>query len=353
MKKIFIIIPSFIQTGPIKGAVALANYLVKYRNVTIVTVKNDYDVMDDLDKRVMTETLGDSKNIFSQIIAYKRILRGSGSRKDVASISLCFSADFVNLFCKKEAFTCASIRGNLINIYRMDYGIFGLPVAIIHLISLFQFDEVVSMSNHMRKQIKFYSRKESKVIGNFIDEFKINKFKNKEKSRNDIKKFIFVGSVSKRKNPILLLNTLKKIHDLGHNISLDILGDGPLMKSVLKEIELLNLKNIVKVHGHVSSPYKLISESSVFVLPSESEGISRASLEALHLGIPCVLRNIEGNYELIEDGVNGFLFNRDNDLLDAMMKAMNFCNPHLGRESLLPRFYRQEKCGKAYLELLE
>ena len=125
------------------------------------------------------------------------------------------------------------------------------------------------------------------------------------------------------------------------------------MKSVLKEIELLNLNDIVKVHGHVSSPYKLISESSVFVLPSESEGTSRASLEALHLGIPCVLRNIDGNSELVEDGINGFLFNRDDDLLDAMLKAINFCNPYLGRESLLPEFYRQEKCGKAYLELLE
>ncbi len=353
MKNIFIIIPSFEPTGPIKGAIALANYLVNYRDVTIVTVKNNFEVMNDLDKRVKTETLGNSKNIFSQISAYKKILKGSGSRKDVASISLCFSADFVNLFCKQEAFTCASVRGNLINIYRMDNGIFGLPLAIIHLISLFQFNEVVSMSNHMRKQIKFYSRKESKVIGNFIDEFKINKFRNKEKPRNGIKKFIFVGVLNKRKNPILLLNTLKKISDLGHNITLDILGDGPLMDSILKEIEVLNLEKIVKVHGHVSSPYKLISESSVFVLPSEAEGTSRASLEALHLGIPCILRNIDGNSELIKDGVNGFLFKRDNDLLDAMLKSMNFSNSHLDRESLLPKFYRQEECGKAYLELLE
>jgi glycosyltransferase involved in cell wall biosynthesis len=60
----------------------------------------------------------------------------------------------------------------------------------------------------------------------------------------------------------------------------------------------------------------------VFVLPSLSEGAPRAALEALFLGVPCVLRNVDGNACLVSSGVNGVLFQTDDQLLEAIKGAV-------------------------------
>ena len=88
-------------------------------------------------------------------------------------------------------------------------------------------------------------------------------------------------------------------------------------------------------------------------LPSLSEGTSRASLEALFIGLPCVLRKIDGNSELVEDGCNGILFEKDSDLYLAMLSALNIVDLNSGHEDLLPLFFRQEYSSKKYLKLIQ
>ena len=90
------------------------------------------------------------------------------------------------------------------------------------------------------------------------------------------------------------------------------------------------------------------------VLPSLSEGLSRASLEALYLGVPCVLRAVDGNAELIREGVNGTLFRETASLAGAMMATAAWSRARTGkRDSLLPENYRQQSAVRKYLALLE
>ena len=73
------------------------------------------------------------------------------------------------------------------------------------------------------------------------------------------------------------------------------------------------------------------------VLPSLTEGVSRASLEALYLGVPCVMRNVDGNSELIKEGENGVLFDSDEQLSSAMIKCATIGKRWtLKRPNLLP-----------------
>ena len=62
------------------------------------------------------------------------------------------------------------------------------------------------------------------------------------------------------------------------------------------------------------------------------------------------MRNVDGNSELIKDGINGFLFSNDDELPNAMIKAMSFKN---NNKSLLPEFYSQAISSKKYLNLIE
>jgi glycosyltransferase involved in cell wall biosynthesis len=108
------------------------------------------------------------------------------------------------------------------------------------------------------------------------------------------------------------------------------------------------------MHGHLSAPYQLLAQADTLVLPSSSEGVSRASLEALHLGVPCILRYIDGNAELIHSGVNGALFKRDEKLSNAMREVAVWSRSRGEKiESLIPPTFRQSFAAQRYMALME
>lgn len=354
-KKIFIIVPSLSPTGPVKGAIALANFLVDKRRVTLVSVKSGIGASAALDERIEHICLAKiSSSISGKVRAYKNLLAEAGDKNEVASISMCFSADLINFFCRRHALTCSSVRGNLINIYRMDYGVIGIPFALLHLISLKRFDKVIAMSTPMADQIQYFSRRMSHVVGNFIDETQLLRHKKAVRTNfSEAKRFVFVGSISVRKQPHLVLAAVKGLRDRGFNIQLDLIGSGPLLPDIIAEVKKKNFTNFVSIHGQLANPFPIISKADVFILPSKSEGTSRASLEALFIGLPCVLRRIDGNSELIESGVNGVLFEKDCELQSAMERALELVTGQSDLTQLLPRFFRQENSGNRYLEIIE
>ncbi len=52
----------------------------------------------------------------------------------------------------------------------------------------------------------------------------------------------------------------------------------------------------------------VFAETDIFVLPSYSEGLSNALMEAMSSGCACVASDVGGNRFLIQNGVSGFLF---------------------------------------------
>lgn len=52
----------------------------------------------------------------------------------------------------------------------------------------------------------------------------------------------------------------------------------------------------------------LLAKTSIFVLPSHSEGLSNALMEAMASGCACIASDVGGNRFLIRSGVSGFLF---------------------------------------------
>jgi glycosyltransferase involved in cell wall biosynthesis len=63
-----------------------------------------------------------------------------------------------------------------------------------------------------------------------------------------------------------------------------------------------------------------LEEADAFVLPSLSEGVSNALLEAMAHGLPCIATDIPGNADLIRDRETGLLV-RTGDA-DALARAM-------------------------------
>ena len=352
MRTVFILLPSPFPTGPIKGAYALANALAPVRRVVLVFLKQGPGADAPLDERVEVVSLAQTPGGWRpRLNAYRALLRNAGGRIQVGSVSMCLSADWINRFCRKQAVTCASVRGNLPQNYRLDYGWPGAFLALGHLLALRAFDHVVAMTSAMAVQIRSIAALRPQVIGNFVDEAALECHRQPQPRMGGPLRFVFVGSLSQRKHPELVIAAIEKLRE--HDVRLDVLGDGPLRAALDSMLVSKGLQNCVLLHGQVANPYPYVARADVFVLPSRSEGVSRAALEALYLGVPCVLRDVDGNAELLAIPEAGTLFFQDKDLAAAMLRAATFARDRPVKTTLLPPEFRQEIAAGQYLALLE
>ena len=76
----------------------------------------------------------------------------------------------------------------------------------------------------------------------------------------------------------------------------------------------------IRFTGHVDNVGDYLNVLNLFLYPSRHEGLGSVLLDALEFGLPVVATRVGGIPEIIEDGVNGYLF-EVNDI-DSMLKAI-------------------------------
>lgn len=121
-------------------------------------------------------------------------------------------------------------------------------------------------------------------------------------------RLITVGGHSQKfKGHDLLLQAVSSLKQEGLSVTLDILGGGRYHEFYKQIAEDLAISDIVNFHGHVTDPGSVrtaLREADLFILPSLTEGLPRALIEAMAQGIACVASNVGGNSELLpEDAI--------------------------------------------------
>jgi glycosyltransferase involved in cell wall biosynthesis len=126
-------------------------------------------------------------------------------------------------------------------------------------------------------------------------------------SLNEIPQLVFVGRFNPQKCPDFLIEVLA-------NLPIDrwratLIGDGPVMPVVRSKIELHKLADRITLSGWLEGPAveRALSESDIFVMPSTSEGLPVAAIEALKQGLAIVASDIPGVMDVVTDGTNGLL----------------------------------------------
>jgi glycosyltransferase involved in cell wall biosynthesis len=171
-------------------------------------------------------------------------------------------------------------------------------------------------------------------------------------------RILYLGRLSEEKNLSVLVQAVGALHPRVP-CRLVMVGAGRLHGRLVVEAAAAGIPaEFPGVLDHRLVAEKL-READVFVLPSFTEGHPKALIEAMAIGLPCVVSDCAGNRALVRDGHTGLLFDaRDPRALAACLERVLTDEPlaaALGRHArdLIASEYELERLVATEIELLK
>jgi len=136
---------------------------------------------------------------------------------------------------------------------------------------------------------------------------------------------LYVGGLVETKGMSELIAAAAPLLDRHKNLQIVCVGDGPCRDRLFALAGRLGRKGAVVLPGRVAPEEvpRLLQAADFLVLPSHSEGMPQAVLEAMNCGLAVVATRVGGLPEAVVDGETGLLVAaRDADALGAAMERM-------------------------------
>ena len=162
---------------------------------------------------------------------------------------------------------------------------------------------------------KICSAKKLQVIYNGIDFEEFDK-EVSQKVNVSVPKNSFVigmvGRLSEQKAPDVFVNAAKLIKEKIPNAYFLMVGDGDLRSDIELQIETLGLKDSFYITGWVDNPAAYMKLMDVGMLLSRWEGFGLVLPEYMLAGVPILATDVDAIPNIIQDGENGLLVEKDN-----------------------------------------
>lgn len=197
-------------------------------------------------------------------------------------------------------------------------------------------DEIITPTQKAKKSLISYGvSKPISIIPTGID---LSKFKidNKQLERaKEIKKslglkeddkiLMFLGRLGKEKNIDEIIMNVKDLKEDINNIKMLVVGGGPYMDNLKKLVKDLEIEESIIFTGMVSPEEVPIyySLANIFVTASTSETQGLTYIEALASGLPVVCRYDEAVEGLIQNGINGYMYNTKEEFKNSIKDLIN------------------------------
>ena len=149
---------------------------------------------------------------------------------------------------------------------------------------------------------------------------------------------LFIGSVTDRKKPHMIIEAIQRINDKSYNLS--IVGPAPnekYFKELKDLIDKSDLQNQVSLIGPVDreSVKDYYSSSNLMILPSISEGLARVIFESQVAMCPVLVTDAPGMSDIVIDGQTGYVFESNN--LDSLSLKIEYIKNNYEEASLVAK----------------
>ena len=149
---------------------------------------------------------------------------------------------------------------------------------------------------------------------------------------------LFIGSVTDRKKPHMIIEAIQRIYDKSYHLS--IVGPAPnekYFKELKDLIDKSDLQNQVSLIGPVDreSVKDYYSTSNLMILPSISEGLARVIFESQVAMCPVLVTDAPGMSDIVIDGQTGYVFESNN--LDSLSLKIEYIKNNYEEASLVAK----------------
>jgi glycosyltransferase involved in cell wall biosynthesis len=178
---------------------------------------------------------------------------------------------------------------------------------------------LISNRSMKDKVVRFFGYPESKIglVSHGVD---VTTFKPCQATRmrmrrewgipDDALVIVSTSRLSREKRVDRIVSAFEQIAAQNPSVWLVLSSEGPLKGDIEKIISDSRCGGRIKLLGHAKEIAPVLQGADVYVLASEFEGLPLALMEAMATGLVCLMSNISGPDEMIEDGRNGFLIER-------------------------------------------
>lgn len=140
---------------------------------------------------------------------------------------------------------------------------------------------------------------------------------------------IFVGTFRRLKGPDRVLRVIKHLKSEIPDIKACFLGKGYMFNQIQEEVRKNYLENNIELMGHVKNTDYYFQRSKLLLMPSRSEGLSMAMLEAMACGCVPIVSDVGNMTDAARHGWNAMVVN---DYLDVKKFASHATQLLLNKE---------------------
>lgn len=168
-------------------------------------------------------------------------------------------------------------------------------------------DKVITLCEVFRPVLKKLGAKDDKITTVYTGiDVKLETKKTSKITKKNRTVITCISRLRPRKGHKYLFEALASIKGKLKNVEVWIVGDGEVREELEDQVEALNLKE-VKFLGERKDIEKLLSQSDIFILPTTSDTLPLAIIEAMFANKAIISTRIGGIPEIIQNGHTGLL----------------------------------------------
>lgn len=223
---------------------------------------------------------------------------------------------------------------------------------------------VVSNSHSMTKYLANYNPQLCSRLVTITNYTDLNIYKEASLQLHDVLQIGVFARFDKQKNYERFAEMLSYLKGLDHRpFFVRWYGDmnaNSCYSHFCQLIDKYEIRDYIELHDFVSDVPKEMESLDIICLPSIYEGFSNSLAEALCCGKPVIAGDVSDNSIMIEDGVNGYLFNPQDvtDMSKVFLRTVNTPNSVFRRMADNSRkkaedLFGKEKFVNQYVSLIE